>query len=151
MPDAFRVRGADSLPELEAFRNGSLIVQDVSSQLSVYAAGIRPGMTVLDLCAAPGGKSILASDLAGDEGCVIARDVSPQRLLRLEENITRCGISNIDAGCGDAAEFDEELEEKADVVLVDAPCSGYGVIGRKCDIIFSASSEKEESLVRLQR
>lgn len=150
-PDAYRLYGADALQELEALRNGNLIVQDVSSQLAVYAAGIGKGMKILDMCAAPGGKSILAADLTGSTGSVTACDISRDRLMRMEENIRRCGIFNIKTEVRDAADPGTDPEEKADVVLVDAPCSGYGVIGRKCDIIFSASAEKEESLVRLQR
>lgn len=91
--DAWYVENAGSLAELPEFLDGSIIVQDVSSQIAVRAAGIRAGDMVLDLCAAPGGKSILAADLTGPTGHVTARDISEKRTARIVENIKRCGLN----------------------------------------------------------
>lgn len=142
---------AGDLRELTAFREGKFFVQDISSQLAVFAAGIRPDDRVLDVCAAPGGKSLLAADLLDGTGLVVARDVSENRVKTLKENIARMGFLNITAEVKDALSDDEYDHGKYDVVLVDAPCSGYGVIGRKPDIKYTASAEKEEELSALQK
>ena len=136
---------------LDAFREGKIIVQDASSQLAVRAAGIRPGDAVLDLCAAPGGKSILAADLAGEEGRVISQDLTEAKIALLRENLLRCRAENVETRAGDATVFDARLEGVADVVIADLPCSGYGVIGRKPEIRYRASEEKETELAELQR
>ncbi len=148
---AFYLSGYGRLDELKAFQEGRIQVQDVSSMLAVEAAGIRPGDFVLDLCAAPGGKSLLAADKAGKEGRVAARDLTLHKVEMLRENIARSGLGNITAEQADAAKPDPSMKERADVVLADLPCSGYGVIGRKTDIKYRASRESEEELVRLQR
>lgn len=149
--DAFWIENYDYLGKLPAFRQGRLAVQDVSSMLAAAAAAPAPGSMVLDLCAAPGGKSLYLAELAGKNGQVTARDLTEAKVEQIRENARRCGADNIKAEQWDACVFDPEMEEKADTVLADVPCSGYGVIGRKPDIKYQASREKEESLVRLQR
>ncbi len=148
---AYQISGYDVLTELEAFKNGSIAVQDISSMLCVEAAGIKSGDKVIDVCAAPGGKSVFAADKAGEDGEVISRDISESKLRFIRENADRCGIKNIRIQEWDATVPDETLKEYADVVLVDAPCSGYGVIGRKPDIKYGASEEKQSALVEIQR
>ena len=153
LPFAYRISGYDSLPGLKAFQEGRLVVQDVSSMLAVCAAGLchdRP-YRILDVCASPGGKSLLAADLAGEGTSILSRDISGQKMIRLEENCTRLGFSNIRMQVYDAACFDPELEESMDVVLADVPCTGYGVIGRKPDIKYNASPEKQRNLAFLQQ
>ena len=138
--------------ELPAFREGRMVIQDVSSMLAVRAADIHPGSRVLDLCAAPGGKSIYAADLCrGDGGSVTARDLTAFKCRLLEENRERCRVDNMFIEQADAAVFRPEDEASFDVVLADLPCSGYGVIGRKPDIRYHASAQKERDLVQLQR
>lgn len=149
--NAFYLPEHPELSTLSAFREGKFFVQDISSQLAVHAAGIRPGDGILDVCAAPGGKSLLAADLLGGTGRVVSRDVSGNRVKTLRENIDRMGFSNITAEEKDALAYDEESRGKFDIVLVDAPCTGYGVIGRKPDIKYTASAQKEEELAALQR
>ena len=149
--DAYRIFGADTVSGLSAFSKGEFVVQGVSSMLAVYAAGIKEGFDVLDVCAAPGGKSILAADILNGSGNVESRDKSPAKTALIKEAVKRCGLSNVTVKVHDAAEPDDMLTGKKDVVLVDAPCSGYGVIGRKSDIVLSASGEKEDALAGLQR
>ena len=139
------------LSSMKAFRNGALAVQDISSMAAVRAAGIRPGDRVLDICAAPGGKSVFAADLAGPEGSVTARDLTDAKCAMLEENRQRCALANLQIEKADAVLFRPEDAGRFDVVLADLPCSGYGVIGRKPDIRYHASEEKERALVQLQR
>ena len=149
--NAFYLEGYDYLGKLKAFRQGRLVVQDVSSMLAAEAAAPAPGNFVLDVCAAPGGKSMYLADLVGKTGRVLARDLTEDKVRRIRENAVRCGMDNLTAEVRDACVSDPELEKKADTVLADVPCSGYGVIGRKPDIKYQASREKEASLIELQR
>ena len=141
----------DVLAELPSFQKGYFQVQDISSMLVCELADIRHGSHVIDVCAAPGGKALHAADLLGGSGYVEARDLTEAKIRLLEENIRRCKLSNIGTAVRDARTLTEESIEQADVVLADLPCSGFGIMGRKNDIKYRASSEKLESLVALQR
>ena len=143
--------GCEDIALLKGFSEGLFTVQDASSILAVAAAGIRPGDRVLDICAAPGGKTLLAAEYAGASGQVEARDISPARLEKLEENIARMRLSNVSVKVWDAAAPAAALRESADVVLADVPCSGLGVMGRKRDIKYRQTPESIRSLVKLQR
>ena len=105
----------------------------------------------LDLCAAPGGKSLHAADKMRNQGCVEARDLTEYKVDLIRENVQRAGVSCVVPKVKDAEQLDAEWIGKADVVIADLPCTGYGVIGRKPDIKYYASKEKEEELVRIQR
>ncbi len=144
---AEHLEGAETLPE---FRDGMCTIQDVSSALAVEAAGIAPGDFIIDVCAAPGGKSLLAAEKAG-EGRVLARDLSREKLAKIEENARRMKVCNIQTELFDGTCTDERLLGKADVVLLDVPCSGLGVMGRKRDIKYRVKPENLESLQALQR
>lgn len=159
IPDVWFVRGVKNPASLPGYSDGSFYIQDVSSMLAVMAAGIRAGDRVLDLCAAPGGKSILAADLMEetslpgqeDRGLVISRDVTERKITLLEENRERCHVRRMEPSLWDATVYRPEDRGAWDVVIADVPCSGYGVIGRKPDIRFHASGERERSLAALQR
>ncbi len=146
---AYHISDYDSIGKIESFNIGAITVQDVSSMLCVEAAGIKRGESVIDVCAAPGGKSLLAADKCVD-GRVISRDISQRKIDLINENIQRCSVKNIQTQIWDATIFDAALEGAVDVVLVDAPCSGYGIIGRKPDIKYNASQQKQEDLAALQ-
>ncbi len=148
LPYVARVRTGAALERLPGFLEGLYTVQDVSSALAVEAAGIRPGDFVLDVCAAPGGKSLLAAETAER---VLARDISPERAERIREAAGRMGASNVTVQVRDARDFDESLEGSADVLLLDVPCSGLGVIGKKRDIKYRVKEEDLSSLTDLQR
>lgn len=149
--DAYYISGYDHLLALDAFRNGWIQVQDVSSMLAAEAAAPRKNAFVIDLCAAPGGKSLYMADKMEGYGMVDARDLTEAKTELIRENIRRCGVINMQAKCQDATVFDEASEEMADVVLADVPCSGFGVIGRKPDIKYRMTAQKQEELVMLQR
>jgi 16S rRNA (cytosine967-C5)-methyltransferase len=151
VPDAWYIRNAGNPAELAAFEEGGFLMQDVSSQLAVRCAGIRPGDLVYDLCAAPGGKSLLAADLLEGCGKVISGDLTEAKADLIRENVERCRVKNIEIEVHDAAAALPERFGKADVVIADVPCSGYGVIGKKPDIKYRASREKEKELAALQR
>ena len=133
---------------LPGFEEGAFTVQDISSVLAVEAAQLQETDLVMDICAAPGGKSILAAEKAR---CVIARDVSERKTNVIEENIRRMRAKNVEVQVFDATEFDAKYEEKADAVLMDVPCSGLGVMGKKRDIKYHVTPEGLESLMAVQR
>ena len=143
--------GIDHLEALAAFRDGWIQVQDLSSSFVALAAAPRKGQYCVDVCAAPGGKSLHMADLLGDQGFVEARDISQNKIALIEDNIRRHGVSNIRTRVMDALEFDQESAEKADILLADLPCSGLGIIGRKPDIKYRVSPESISELAELQR
>ncbi len=140
---ALLVTNAGKIESLPGFAEGHFVVQDESSMLPVLVSGIRPGDVVLDACSSPGGKAFHAVDVMKGNGLVSARDVSEQKLHRLMENAARLHAENIEIKVWDAALPDEEWRERAEVVLVDAPCSGIGVIGKKPDIKYHAMHNAE--------
>lgn len=150
-PEALEIADYDYLEKIKEFREGLFSVQDVSSMFVARAAGLKRGDYVIDVCAAPGGKSLHAAELLADSGFVDARDLTPAKAAFIEENIERLGLTNIKAAVRDATARDESSVGKADVVLADLPCSGLGVIGRKPDIKYNASPEGCAALAKLQR
>ncbi len=149
--NALEISGYDSLMHLESFEKGYFQVQDVSSMLVGLAAAPKPGNTVIDVCAAPGGKSIHVADLLKGSGHVEARDLTDYKVSLIEENIRRCGFQNISAKRADACVPDEASRESADIVIADLPCSGLGVLKKKSDIKYRMSQSQIEQLVKLQR
>lgn len=148
LPYIYLVEHTDNISLLPGYDEGVFTVQDVSSALAVEAAQIRDTDFVMDVCAAPGGKSILAAEKAGK---VLARDVTQAKTALISENMRRMGAENIQVQVYDATVFDEQYCEKADVVFMDVPCSGLGVMGKKRDIKYRMTPEDIKSLVGLQR
>ena len=148
---ALALSGYDYLEGLTAFKEGYISVQDVSSMLVALSAGIQPGFQVLDVCAAPGGKSLHAAELLRGTGHVEARDLTEKKAALIEENIARTGLENITVKVWDALAYDEQWEQRADVVLADLPCSGLGVIGKKNDLKYRITEEACAELALLQR
>ena len=134
LPYAFYLSDYSHLEGLKSFVMGRFVVQDVSSMLVTEAADPKPGDYVIDLCAAPGGKSLHMADKMQGQGMVDARDLTDYKVGLIEENIERTQTLNIRAHRKDATLLDKESVEKADIVLADVPCSGLGVIGKKTDI-----------------
>ena len=118
--------------------------------LVVEAAGICPGDTVIDVCAAPGGKALHAAVRLDGTGEVIACDVSRYKTDKIEENRLRLGMENVSVRVRDARERDDSLLGKADVLLADVPCSGLGVIGHKQDIKYRVTKESLKEIRKLQ-
>lgn len=151
LPYAFHISGFNYLSKLPAFREGMFLVQDESSMLPVEVAHIREGESVLDLCAAPGGKTFHAADAVGERGQVLARDLTDAKIELLEENKDRLGYPQVKIERWDATRWDAGLEGKMDVVLADLPCSGLGIIGRKNDIRYHMDKKQMGELAALQR
>ena len=147
---SFFLENISGMRSVPGFNEGRLALQDTASMLAVCCAGIKTGDTVFDLCAAPGGKSCYAAELAGN-GQVYAYDISETRVGRIRENAERLGLSNVNVGVRDALVPDMEMYGKCDVVLCDLPCSGLGVIGRKPDIKYRLKKEDIKALAELQK
>ena len=122
------------LERLEAFQQGLFYVQDPASRLAVLAAGVKPGMKVLDCCAAPGGKSFAAAIAMENQGEIVACDLHPHKKKLIQAGADRLGLTIIQPKTADGKVFRPEWEGAFDLVLVDAPCSGLGVIRKKPDI-----------------
>ena len=122
------------LERLEAFQQGLFYVQDPASRLSVLAAGAKPGMKVLDCCAAPGGKSFAAAIAMENQGEIVSCDLLPHKKKLIQAGADRLGLTIISPKTADGKVFRPEWENAFDLVLVDAPCSGLGVIRKKPDI-----------------
>lgn len=122
-----------SIENMKSFQNGCFHFQDISSQLFCHLLEAKPGDTVFDLCAAPGGKTFTLAEIVGDKGKVFAFDVNGNRLKLIKDGAKRLQLTNVFVRHGDASMFDEHLE-RADIVICDVPCSGFGVIHRKPEI-----------------
>lgn len=151
LPGALGIEGYDYLAGLPEFQEGLFQVQDLSSMLAVEAAGVKKGDYCIDVCAAPGGKTVYMAEKAGADGYVDARDVTEYKAELIRENCRRLGLSNTGVSVKDACVKDEASVGKADVVLADLPCSGLGVIGKKTDIRYRMSQEQQGELAKLQR
>lgn len=157
--NTFYLYGCEGLETLEAFRNGWFQIQDESSILVGQTAGIKGNEFVLDLCAAPGGKSLHIADILEAKrtdkslpgGRVEARDVSEAKLELIRENLKRIGLENVITVCADATVFDKGKENSADIVIADVPCSGTGVVARKPDIKYNMNETTQRELCVLQK
>ncbi len=145
------ISGYDHLEGLEAFCQGWIQVQDVTSALVGELAAPKKESHVIDVCAAPGGKSIHLADMLKGTGWVDARDLTWQKVSLIEENAARCGLTNLGAQVWDARELDPSTVETADIVIADLPCSGLGIIGKKPDIKYRVKPEDLKELAALQR
>ena len=123
-----------SVEELEAFQRGLFYIQDPASRLAVLASGAAAGMRVLDCCAAPGGKSFAVGIRMKNQGEIISCDLHPHKKTLIQAGARRLGLDLIRPVTADGTEFHPEWADVFDLVLVDAPCSGLGVIRKKPDI-----------------
>lgn len=141
----------DYLEQVDAFIKGWICVQDLSSSLVGQIAAPKEGAFVLDVCSAPGGKAMDLADRLKGGGMVEARDLTEYKISMVEENLARCGFSNVRTKVWDARVLDETMVDQADLVLADLPCSGLGIIGKKPDIRFRMTAGELDSLSTLQR
>ena len=134
LPNCLVLSGSGNMERLTAHKDGLFLVQDPASRLVVLAAGPKPGDTVIDGCAAPGGKSFSAAMLMENRGSILSCDVHPAKLSRMESDAGRLGISIIKTTLLDGTIPAEEHQNSADLILADVPCSGMGIIRKKPDI-----------------
>lgn len=133
----------------DEFRDGKIIVQDASSYLSARNLNPKPDESVLDTCSAPGGKIAVLGELMENRGELLALDIYPHKLKLIEENCHKCGVDIVRTVKMDARKLKEQ-GKKFDKILVDAPCSGYGVLRKKPEAIYNKNSENVEELAKLQ-
>lgn len=151
-PEALRLQGSPGIRNLASFQEGLFTVQDESSMLAAHALAPLPGQSVLDLCAAPGGKATHLAQLMGDRGAVAAWDIHPHRVELIREAQRRLGIRCIEALCKDASAQPDGQPESClyDRILVDAPCSGLGVLRRRADARWNRKPEDIPRLAGVQ-
>lgn len=138
------------IASLKSFTEGGFYVQDPSTLLAVMALDPQPGDTVLDLCAAPGGKTTLMAQLMKNQGRIFAQDTHRARLLRLKDNCTRLGV-NIVKPSSSTGVSHPELSLSFDRILVDAPCSNTGVARRRIDLRWRVKAEEINRLQETQK
>lgn len=133
----------------EEFKTGKIIAQDASSYLAAKNLGAMPNELVLDICAAPGGKTAVLAEEMKNSGEVIAIDVHQHKIKLIDTNMKKLGIDIVKAIVIDARNVNKQ-GRKFDKILVDVPCSGYGVIRKKPEILYSKNRENIEELAKLQ-
>ncbi|WP_416731478.1 16S rRNA (cytosine(967)-C(5))-methyltransferase RsmB [Fictibacillus sp. JL2B1089] len=140
------------LPATDVYKQGLVTIQDESSMLVARAVDPVPGETILDTCAAPGGKSTHMAELMQGEGRVVSLDLHAHKIDLIKRQAERLGLENIEASVLDARKVSDQFESGTfDRVLVDAPCSGFGVIRKKPDLKWSKTEEDVTRLTNIQR
>ena len=140
LADCFFLSGTGDLEALHAWQDGWFTVQDAAAKLAVLAAAPKSGDFVLDICAAPGGKSFAMAMLMGYKGKILSSDLEEHKLHLMNAGAARLGIHCMTARLFDGTVCDETLLGKADVVVCDVPCSGLGIIRKKPDIRYKELS-----------
>lgn len=148
LPDFIATENAGAVLRSALFREGYLNVQDESQGLPLYMLDPPPGETVLDLCSAPGGKTIALADHVGPSGKVVSIDMDAGRIGRIKQNIERIGFSNIEIIETDLFEF--ATTQKFRYILLDVPCSGLGTLSANVDLRWNKSEEDIRRLSKLQ-
>lgn len=149
-PEGLTISAFNRIDSLQSHRDGWFIVQDESSMIVGHAVAPESGQTIIDLCGAPGGKSTHLAQLMHNEGQIISIDLHEQRTRLIQENADRLGVKIIATVAGNALDFKMPAEERADAVLLDAPCTGTGVIRRRADSRWRRTAGDIKQLADLQ-
>lgn len=150
-PEAINIVKGKNVEENPLFQNGLITVQDESAMLVAPTLSAEENQTVLDMCSAPGGKTTHISEIMNNTGTVKAFDIHEKKLTLIKSNAARLGINNIVCQVLDASKLDENLVNSADRILVDAPCSGLGIIRKKPEIKWEKSTKQLNSIVDIQK
>lgn len=145
-PETLSVRGETHLHHSDAFRNGWFEIQDQHSQQVAPFCQVKPGQRVLDGCAGAGGKSLHLAALMQNRGQIIAMDIVPQKLERLQERARRAGVHCVQSRLKTSTKTLKRLRDSFDLVLIDAPCSGTGTLGRHPEIKFTLTQQRLDQL-----
>lgn len=151
VPEALILEGYGMIEKSGEYSSGLITIQDESSMLASHVLKPVPGSNVLDMCSAPGGKATHMAQLMKDSGKLIAFDLHPHKIKLIRDNAIRMGIHIIKAQEGDAAKHNQELENFADFLLLDAPCSGLGLIRKKPEIRWRVTEKDILSLQKIQK
>lgn len=149
LPDALVCQSVREYLRTDAFRQGLFSVQDSASQLCVHALAPKMGETVLDLCAAPGGKSILAAQFMECKGKLLSYDLHPHRAELIRKTAEKMGVTNIQTSAADSTILNPDLCGVADAIICDVPCSGIGIIRKKPDVRYK-NPEDVDGLPQIQ-
>lgn len=149
-PESIIIENVSNIEKNKYFQKGLFQVQDQSSMLVAHVLDPKENQLVIDVCAAPGGKTTHIAQKMNNTGKIIARDIYDHKLSLIKQNIDRLDIANIKLENYNALEFDSDLAGQADRVLLDAPCSGLGIIRRKPDLKWNKCSEDIQEITTLQ-
>lgn len=149
-PDALILEERKNIFLTDEFKKGYFEIQDASSQAVAYFAGVKPGMRVIDACAGAGGKSLHMAAQMKNKGKILSLDVEEKKLFELKKRAKRGGVSIIETRLIDGSKVIKRLADSADVVLLDVPCSGLGVLRRNPDAKWKLKKERIEELVKIQ-
>ena len=141
-----------NIASCEEFKKGLVTIQDESAQLVAEFMDPQPNDVILDMCAAPGSKTTHLGAIIKNQGVIKALDIHEHRVDLIKRNARRMGIICIDALCADATDLNDTFEKESfDRILLDGPCSGYGVIARKNDIKYHMKSDDMDSCIKIQK
>lgn len=144
------IKNTGNIEKLTAFQEGLFYIQDPASRLAALCGGVLPGQSLLDTCAAPGGKSMALAIAMENQGRVISCDLHPHKKKLIQSSATRLKLDCISPETANATEYNPSWEQSFDLVLVDAPCSGLGVIAKKPDIRYK-EEEPLKDLPQVQK
>lgn len=150
-PDALKLKERANVFQTEAFKNGFFEVQDASSQLVAEFLDVKPGMRVVDTCAGAGGKTLHIASIMENKGQIIALDIYENKLHELKRRAKRNGAHNIETRAIESTKVVKKLYDKADRVLIDAPCSGLGVLRRNPDAKWKLQEDFIEKIKQTQQ
>ena len=140
-----RIRSPQAVPQLPGFTAGEFIVQDITASQPVRLLNPQQDWTILDLCAAPGTKTMQLAEATGDSAKIVATDIDSRRLEMVKENIARLGIKSVDV-----VPYEELPDYRFDSVLLDVPCSNTGVLARRIEARYRINPAKMQGLIRIQ-
>ena len=148
LPEFIRLNNLTNIADWQYFQKGYFTIQDESTGFPVKLLDVKPGMRVLDLCAAPGGKTAFIADLMKNDGEIVALDRFDSRLKILQRNLSRLNVTNVNAIAIDGLEYEDE--NLFDRVLIDAPCSGLGTLTKKPDLKWKKDLGDIRKIVNMQ-
>ena len=151
LKDSFIVRNPESIIDTNEFKEGKFIIQDGSCSLCAEVLEPMENSIVLDICAAPGSKSCNIQEITNNQSIIYCNDINNNKIDRIKENVNKCGVENVQYMNFDATIFQEDLINKFDRILVDAPCSATGVINKNPEIKLFKTKKDVEDLVGIQR
>ena len=149
--NALIILNPSGLANSEEFKEGLFTIQQEASMKAIEVLDPKENSNILDICAAPGTKTSYIGEYVNNKSKILANDLLADKLSLIKENIDRLSLKNIELTRFDASIYQEKLKEKFDYILVDAPCSGLGVIGRKPEIRYNRTIEDIKNLSLLQR
>ncbi|MCE5220419.1 MAG: 16S rRNA (cytosine(967)-C(5))-methyltransferase RsmB [Clostridium sp.] len=150
-PEAISIKGGKSIENNPLFSEGKITVQDESAMIIAPLLELEEGMTVIDLCSAPGGKTTHIAEILQNTGKVLAFDLHESKLRLIKENCERLGLTNVEVNTNDATKLNPDLIACSDRILLDVPCSGIGIIRKKPEIKWNKTRNDLRAVISVQR